>query len=408
MVLKKGYITLLVAFFLLNIMGWLESADAKYGIPSIFKYVFSIFGLAVLLFLRIKNKSKPQPGGFFYPVILIFVLWSILLMILSLLGFDGFFYFQRLFGQSYFFIPYLLPILLLFTKFDLDFYSSYFYYSFYLLILALIIQIYIVLFAISTTNWVDQTSFINFFDIGTGFLLLTSHIVKKKYVSYTVLLYYCIWILMWSVYGRRGMLIQTLLLLISMIILRLRTSFIKRSERMKMYYSGLVLLLLVLMFGYLFTSTYVFQRGFNKDAFEMSRGTVIESFFFDFKSTSDWILGRGLDGTVLRSSFTDERFSSIENGFLTILLKGGLLYLIPFVLIFLRAIYLGLFKSRNDLVKAMAFILFIELINMNAFGVPDYSSRYIFIWIFVSCCFVPEIRNWNNEEVYETINSRFK
>ena len=329
-------------------------------------------------------------------------------MILSLLGFDGFFYFQRLFGQSYFFIPYLLPILLLFTKFDLDFYSSYFYYSFYLLILALIIQIYIVLFAISTTNWVDQTSFINFFDIGTGFLLLTSHIVKKKYVSYTVLLYYCIWILMWSVYGRRGMLIQTLLLLISMIILRLRTSFIKRSERMKMYYSGLVLLLLVLMFGYLFTSTYVFQRGFNKDAFEMSRGTVIESFFFDFKSTSDWILGRGLDGTVLRSSFTDERFSSIENGFLTILLKGGLLYLIPFVLIFLRAIYLGLFKSRNDLVKAMAFILFIELINMNAFGVPDYSSRYIFIWIFVSCCFVPEIRNWNNEEVYETINSRFK
>lgn len=212
---------------------------------------------------------------------------------------------------------------------------------------------------------------------------------------------------MWSVYGRRGALVNNLLGLFFMIIIRLRSSFFKLADRMRIYYTGLLLIILFLAFGYLFMSTYVFQRGFNKYAFEESRGIVFEGFFNDFSSTSEWIFGRGLNGTVFRDINSVTRFTEIENGFLTIVLKGGLLYLIPYILILLRAGYLGFFRSKNDIVKAMASIVLIQLIMMSSFGLPAYSSKYIFIWICVSVCFTSEIRNLSNDAVYQAINFSF-
>jgi hypothetical protein len=332
----------------LNLFGLVSVNEARYGIPNIIKYILSIYVLGIIIYYRLKNPAKPVPEGLFYPVIVAFVLWSLILLIFSILNFDGFFYLQRLFGQSYFFIPYLLPILLIYAKFNLEFFSHWFRYSFVFLIPAIVIQLYIIQFTIDPGTWWRQKSFILVFDIGSKLLLLTAHISKKKYISYTVLLYYLLWIFIWSVYGRRGALVNNLILLIFMIFMRMRSSFVKRADRMKIYFSGLLLIILILAFGYLITSTYVFQRGFNQNAFQESRGSVFEGFFYDFRSSSDWIFGRGLNGTVLRSLYSSKEFTEIENGFLTILLKGGLLYLVPYLIILLRAAYLGFLRSEND------------------------------------------------------------
>jgi hypothetical protein len=141
-----------------------------------------------------------------------------------------------------------------------------------------------------------------------------------------------------------------------------------------------------------------------------SREVVFRDFFSDFKSTKDWIFGRGIDGKILRTINIEQgiRGDTIENGFLTIILKGGLLYAIPFTFILLRASYLGFFRSKNDLSKALASICLIHIIMMFYSSIPEYSTRYIFIWISVSACFTPQIREYSNEEIYQAINLKFK
>jgi hypothetical protein len=381
--------------------------EFNYGIPSIVKYVIAVIVLGNIIYNRYSHPSKPVPEGLYYPVIIIFISWSLILLITSSLKFDSVFYIQRVFAQPYFFIPYLLPVFLLYTRFDLEFFSYLFYYSFLFIIPSLIIQLFIIATSISTSMWVEQVGYIWIFNVGSSFLLLTAHISKKKYVFYIVLLYSVLWVFMWSFYGRRGMLIESIVLLIFMVILRLRSSFLKIADRFKMYYSILILTILFVTFGYLITSSYAFQRGFDKDAFEASRGGVFGDFFSDFSSTTDWIFGRGLLGNVLRSLNYEEGIAdTIENGFLTVLLKGGLLYLIPLLLILLRASFLGFFRSNNDLTKAMASVILIYVMMMAFFNLPNFGTQYILVWIFASACFTQKIRYYSNEEVSQAINYR--
>lgn len=406
--MQRKYKILIISFFLLNLFDFVSVTEFKYGIPQVFKYLLSASVLSTIIWYKFKNPSIPKPGVLFNLFVIIFVVWSAILLFSTILRFDGIFFLQRVLAVPIFFIPYLLPLFLLYSKFDLEFFGNLFYYSFLLLIPALMIQLYFVIFSLSPEIWGEQASTIRLFDLGLTFLLFLSHITKKRNVFYVVLCYNLIWIYMWSVYGRRGMLVESMITLIFMIIIRLKSSLVNISGRIKIYFAIVSVIILLLAFGYLFTSTYAFQRGFDRSSFEDSRGNAFEAFFFDFHSTSDWFFGRGIGGTVLRSFFSEESFTAVENGFLTILLKGGLLYSIPFILILLRASYLGFFRSSNDLAKALASILLIFVIMMAYFNLPIYSTSYIFIWISVSACLTPVIRNYSNEEVRQVIDSRFK
>jgi hypothetical protein len=249
---------------------------------------------------------------------------------------------------------------------------------------------------------------ISLFDMGSTFLLLLSHFSRKKYVSYFILLYCLIWVFLYAFYGRRGGFINSLLVLIFMVLMRIRSTILRQDERFKIYFLGLLIVIIFLAFGYLITSTYVFQRGFSREAFEASRATVFEDYFNDFNLTKDWVFGRGINGTILRSLVDSEQSHTIENGFLVVLLKGGLVYLVPFLLILLRASYLGVFRSNNDLARALGYIIFLYVILMSAFNLPSYSVGYIIVWISASACYTKSLRDHSNLQVYQAINSHFR
>jgi hypothetical protein len=394
---------------MLNIYSWIWLVESTYGIPSIVKYSLSVFALGTIIYYKLLNPSKPSPGLLFYPFVIIFVIWSLIILVSAATRFNNLFYLQRVFAQDLFFLPYLIPIIILFTKFDLEFFNDYFYYCFILIIPAILIQLFVILTGISIDKWSEQVNGIGIFDLGSGFLLLTAHLAKKRYIFNSALIYAVLMIFLFAQYGRRGMVTEYMLLIFFMIIFRLRSSFLNFNDRIKMYFAGLIMIILILIFGYLITSSFVFQRGFTKEAFEESRGVVVSNFFVDFNSTSDWIFGRGLLGTVFRAIYLENQNADfIENGFLMLLLKGGLLYLIPFMLILLRASFLGFFSSNNDYAKAMASLLLIHVIGMFSFNVPVYSTKYILIWIFATACFTPKIRDFSNEEIYQTLNSRLE
>jgi hypothetical protein len=232
-----------------------------------------------------------------------------------------------------------------------------------------------------------------------------SHFARKRTVTFAALIYIFLMIILSAIYGRRGMLIDYMLLLTFMLLIRLRSPMLGLNDRFKIYFSGFIIIMMLLITSSIIKSSYAFQRGFNQEAFEASRGRVFQDFFEDFNTTSDWIFGRGIDGTVLRTINIDTGAENlIENGILTIILKGGLIYMIPYVLLFLGAIYYGFFRSNNDLCKSLAAILLIHLVIMFQFNLPDYSSKYVFVWIAISTCFNPAIRALNNETLYMVLN----
>ncbi len=400
----KGSRVLLLSFVILNLFNWVTVVELRYGIPQIIKYLLSVSSLGALIWYWIKNRSKPIAGVVFYSLIFFFVLWSSILLITSVLQFDDLFYVQRVFGQRFFFIPYLLPIIILFSRFEIDFFGLYFRIAALLLIPAFLVQLFIIASGMDKYSWFEQTTRIFIFDIGSSFVLLTAHLVKKKFIQLIVVGYYFVFVFLWAFYGRRGMLVEYILLLLMMLIIIMRSNRYNRPQRMRIYFIGWLMIILLVAFGYLFTSTYAFQRGFSRSAFEESRGLIMQDFFNDFNSVQDWLIGRGLLGTIARNILGHESAGFIENGFLNILLKGGFVYSIPFILILLRASYLGLYNSKNELTKALALIILVHIIMMVYFNLPDFSPKYILTWIAASACFNPSLRKATDEDFYKAVN----
>ncbi len=402
--MSRSWNLLIFSFLLLNIFNWLGWVEIKYGIPQIVKYVLSIIVLGTLLYYLVTKPSRLIMEDSFLPVFLWFIVYTFILLFTSVMKFDGMIYLQRTLADRAFLIPYLLPAIILFIKFDLNFFSDLFRYASFLMFPVLLFLIFTLIFDLDQPRWLEQFERINLFNIASGFLILTAHFSKKTYITKIVVLYYILFIALALIYGRRGSVITSVLLLMFMIFIRLRSQLFNIRHRTKMYLTGILMLMLILSFGYLVRSTYAFERGFSREGFQESREAVFTDFFEDFTSTKEWIFGRGIQGRVYRSIFAEGTLDIIEQGFLTILLRGGLLYLVPFILIFIRASWLGFFRSNNDLVKALAILVFLHLALMFLYNLPDYSTYYIFIWISISACFSKRMRAYSNDDIFKAMN----
>jgi len=404
---------LVVSLVLINLFLWTIYCEwgQKYGMPPYVKYLLSFLAISAIIYYRLLNPAKPETGSVTKPIFYVFLIWSVILLIIVTLNphsdlWPGLSYLQRILGQQFFVLPYFVLLVLLFSKFDIEFYSYFFKFSFLLIIPAILMQIYVLFISgVSVGDW-EQQRRVMIFDVGSSFVLLTAHLSKRKYVFNIALLYFLLMVFLLLKWGRRAMLLDAVLLSFSMVWLRLRTNFLSINDRMKIYYAGLVVIIVLFGFGNIAESTYVFQRGFSKEALEESRGFVYEAFFLDIDSATEWIFGRGLGGVISREASTDRVVDFVESGFLVLLYKGGLLYMITFFVILLRATYLGLFRSNNDLVKALAIQLPIYIFSMYAWNWPEFSTKYVFMWISVATCFTPQMRELSNEEVMWSLNQK--
>lgn len=125
-----------------------------------------------------------------------------------------------------------------------------------------------------------------------------------------------------------------------------------------------------------------------------------EKDFYNDMELSDWILGRGVDGTYksLSVSLVDQlhRFL-IETGYLNLVLHGGLLFLLPYVYFLVKSSYLGFFKSRNTYIKGFAMYIFVHLIFLYPGGTPSLDLRYTILFVLIGFC----INSYNIEKDYD-------
>lgn len=171
-----------------------------------------------------------------------------------------------------------------------------------------------------------------------------------------------------------------------------------------------LLLIILSIGGYLFflsVQNSLFS-GISDRALVNSREEILISYFEDMSET-DWIIGKGMDGTYYAPTVdeetpfgTDEDYRFlIEGGYLQVILKGGIVNLILILLIAIPAIRKGLFQSNNLFAKSSAMLVFLWLIDMFPWGMPAFDLRYLLFWFSIGVCYNSELRLFSDDEIKE-------
>jgi len=141
---------------------------------------------------------------------------------------------------------------------------------------------------------------------------------------------------------------------------------------------------------------------------EDTRSKLYELYFYEMK---DYMLfGKGMNGVYfypMAKSEVDQGVvfgevvyrNIIENGYLQLLLNGGIIQIILFVLVLLPAAFLGIFRSSNQLSVASGALILLWLTDMFVYGLPSLTLHYILVWICVGICYKSSIRNTTNDEI---------
>jgi hypothetical protein len=216
----------------------------------------------------------------------------------------------------------------------------------------------------------------------SSFLVLCHKILPRRYkiVGFSTM-FLAVFVALFT--ARRSNVFMDLLILFFTIFLYVFASK-NKSNILKILSACLVLTLGFLAFnGYSNSIFSLFLLRLN----ENTRIGVVEYFYESFQSTTmDWIVGRGINGTYNCPIFDNSNRSMIETGYLHLILKGGLIYLIFYIIFLGHSAYLGYFRTNNILTKAMALYLAAHIIYLVPWGLPAFNFEFIIVWICILYC----------------------
>jgi hypothetical protein len=139
--------------------------------------------------------------------------------------------------------------------------------------------------------------------------------------------------------------------------------------------------------------------------FKDSRSFIFFELAEDLTYSDAWIWGKGIFGTHYSSMMQHVKGGDavfrigVEVGFLQYLLKGGLVYLILYMVTLIIAIYLGLNRSNNKLVRMIALILSGHFLLSIVSEYPKLDIPNVVFWILIGCCYSPRILKLNDKEI---------
>lgn len=146
--------------------------------------------------------------------------------------------------------------------------------------------------------------------------------------------------------------------------------------------------------------------GFLMDRGDEDTRSGVEVWMYADMSSTEWVIGKGIKGKYycpIVDNVNDAEGAgyrdNIETGYLQIILKGGILSLGLLLLMFVPAVYFGLFKSRNVLAKASALWVLLWIVYLYPSGGIVFNMNYILVWISVAVCYSEKIRNLTDEEI---------
>ncbi len=400
-VISKVNKELVISLFLLNLFIFSSTFEVLIGIPQIVKYAFSV--TVIYYFYSFFHKSALQNVETIFVKLIKFVFLIVSFYLLLGSYRKEIFYIQEIFAERFYFMPFFLPIIFLFIKYDLYIFKYLIQYSSLLLPFSIFIEVLIVIFTLDSFYYVQDVIAIITLSIAPNLVLFTSHLSNNKKIATLSLIYFILFAFILAKLGRRGETFENVFMLMWFIIIRLGSKSLNQSKKLNFLVLSLILMF-VLSFFFVYQnrkSIYLFERGVSASGFDESRGETIDNFLYEFgREPNDYLLGRGLNGTFQKFSSGDNMYSrSIEIGYLNIMWKGGLVYLVPMMLLFIISFVKGFFSSNNDFVKGLAGIILWQIIYMASFGMANFATSYVLIWISVAICLDPRMRNFTNNEI---------
>ncbi|MDR2927980.1 MAG: hypothetical protein LBV41_07260 [Cytophagaceae bacterium] len=262
----------------------------------------------------------------------------------------------------------------------------------------------------STQSFAFAEQYIWTFSLSSGFILLTlGYHTQKKVMAIIVTV---VGFLIITIVARRNIMFSYLFFfLFSFLFVQLinkKNTLVKRIVLI----SGFILCLAAVFLFYQSEKDGMFRK-FTQRATEDSRQTVFLYYFLDM-TTRDFIIGKGINGTYYAPNVDRSLFLStgvepehrnldnrihIENGFLQLILNGGIVYLALYLLVLLPAVFKGLFFSRNMFSKACAIFVFCFILDMIPFGLPTFTFRHFLVWFAVAFCYSKKITQMSEDEM---------
>ncbi len=341
--------------------------------------------------LKIENNNK-----YFMILLFLLMLWHII----TISRIESITY-EKIKGYlfyPYFFLPYFVPLIALLVN-RVSFVKGLFKYATQMGIAFLFLLGLLSYFAFSNQDFSEQLVWS--LGTGCGFILLTwgYHSRKVKYIALAVV-FLCL--LTTTIMARRNIMLTfgnyLLFSLILYFFLYDKRNVIKKI----VFVCTMFILSLIGVFYFIANNDSTFKL-ISERASENTRDEVLIAYFLDM-AENDILIGKGIDGTYycpgIDSDDIDDR-ELIECGYLQIILKGGIINLIIFLLILIPAIILGIGMSKNILCKAAGIIVFLWLMDMIPWGMPAMNTRYILLWVCVGLCYKKDIRMKSDVEIYD-------
>ena len=227
-------------------------------------------------------------------------------------------------------------------------------------------------------------------------LLLLAYLPKKERIIYIIC--FLINILVLILLARRGaLLMYVILIAFSFLLIYKRLSI---SQKILAFF----IISLIALFGVsqIIDSdifSYLQTRGL-----EDTRKHVNEA-LLDQMSSTELLFGKGLNGRYYLPLKSDDFYDgwrySCETGFLDIVLKGGFVMAIIYIILLVIPSMQGIFNSNNTFCKAGGLYILWSIIYLYPFGVLDFNISFFFIWMWVILCSMPNIRKMTDAEIQE-------
>jgi hypothetical protein len=90
------------------------------------------------------------------------------------------------------------------------------------------------------------------------------------------------------------------------------------------------------------------------------------------------------------------------------ILKGGFVMMILYLLILVPAAFLGIFKSKNIIARMSGYYVLSYLVIWTVSYYPVYSAEYILLWMAAGTASSRSARNIENSDIIFKINKRFE
>lgn len=248
--------------------------------------------------------------------------------------------------------------------------------------------------------------------VGWGFILLASwtysYFKSKKYILCLITLFsFFICSILGG--GRGGSVSSFAYILIFFYFLRKNDS----TSSHKKINSGVVILLAFFIIGvyFLYTSTnafdYLTSRSFvggdtNAGLKESTREEFVEYMISDFNNHPlCWLFGRGVNGAFLLNGNIYRQ--SIEWGYLWLILKGGIIYLLLYVIILIKSFIKGFRHSNNKYAKALGMLCLVQVLLLIPFGLPTVSIQCLLVWHSVRMLNSDEFISMSDDEIQQLL-----